>query len=1061
MKFSSFFIDRPVFAAVLSAFITIAGAIALFKLPVSEYPEVVPPSVVVRAAYPGANPKVISETVAAPLEQEIVGVENMLYMSSQAQMDGTLALTVTFKIGTDIDKAQVQVQNRVAQATPRLPEEVRTLGVSTLKSSPAFLMVVHLTSPSGRYDSLYLRNYATLNIRDTLARLPGMGDVRVFGAGDYSMRVWLDPQKLASRNLTTSDVVAAIREQNVQVAAGQIGAPPAVGAEFQVALNAKGRLENEEEFGNVVIKTGDAGEVVRLRDVARLELGAATYATQSLLANENAVAIPVYQAPGSNALELSTKVRETMETLKKSFPQGMDYDIIYDPTQFVRQSISAVIETLLEAIALVVLVVILFLQTWRASVIPLVAVPVSIIGTFAVLYGLGFSINTLSLFGLVLAIGIVVDDSIVVVENVERHIAEGLAPREATKLAMSEVSRPIIAITLVLSAVFIPVAFVEGLTGQFYRQFALTIAISTVISAFNSLTLSPALAAVLLKPHDAKPDALTRGMDKLFGRFFARFNRGFAAAGDGYSKAVTRTVRRAPIAIATYAGLIALTAYALFSLPGGFIPQQDKMYLVGIVQLPPAASIDRTDAVVRQMGEIAKHQPGVLSSVQFAGVSANGFASSSSAALVFFPLKDFDQRKSKDQSAGAIAGALNAKFSQIQDAYIAVFPPPPVIGLGTLGGFKLNVEDRQNRGAEALYAAVQQAIGEAYKDPRLAGVFSSYQINVPQLDVDVDRLKAKQQGVKVSDVFQTLQVNLGSLYVNDFNRFGRTYRVVAQADAPFRSQVDDILPLKTRNAAGEMVPLGSMISIKESFGPDLVERFNDYPSADINGGPSPGHSSGEAQAAISEILAKNLPAGMSFEWTDLSFQQIDAGNAGLWVFPLCVIFVFLVLAAQYESFSLPLAIILIVPLSVLAGSIGIKLEGGDNNIFTQIGFLVLVALACKNAILIVEFAKHLQEQGRDAAQAVLEAARLRLRPIVMTSIAFIMGVVPLVIASGAGAEVRRAMGATVFAGMIGVTVFGLFLTPVFYVLLRRKRKSAEEANSAALPLVSSEAHGHV
>jgi hydrophobe/amphiphile efflux-1 (HAE1) family protein len=1058
MKFSSYFIDRPVFAAVLSAFLVIAGGIALFKLPISEYPEVVPPSVVVRASYPGANPKVISETVAAPLEQEIVGVEDMLYMSSQAQIDGTMALTVTFKIGTDIDKAQVQVQNRVAQATPRLPEEVRALGVSTLKSSPAFLMVVHLTSPDGRYDSLYLRNYATLNIRDTLARLPGMGDVRVFGAGDYSMRVWLDPQKLAARNLTTSDVVDSIREQNVQVAAGQIGAPPAEGAEFQVALNAKGRLENEEEFGNVVIKTGEYGEVVRLRDVARLELGAATYATQSLLANENAVAIPVYQSPGSNALELSTKVRETMDTLRKSFPQGMDYDIIYDPTKFVRQSIDAVVETLLEAILLVVLVVILFLQTWRASVIPLVAVPVSIIGTFAVLYALGFSINTLSLFGLVLAIGIVVDDSIVVVENVERHIAEGLAPREATKLAMSEVSRPIIAITLVLSAVFIPVAFVEGLTGQFYRQFALTIAISTVISAFNSLTLSPALAAVLLKPHGARPDALTRGMDKLFGRFFARFNRGFAAAGDGYSKAVTRTVRRAPIAIATYAGLIALTAYALFSLPGGFIPQQDKMYLVGIVQLPPAASIDRTDAVVRQMGEIAKQQPGVLSSVQFAGVSANGFAASSSAALVFFPLKDFEERKGEELSAGAIAMALNQKFSRIQDAYIAVFPPPPVIGLGTLGGFKLNVEDRQNRGAEALYAAVQHAIGEAYKDPRLAGVFSGYQINVPQLDVDVDRLKAKQQGVKVSDVFQTLQVNLGSMYVNDFNRFGRTYRVVAQADAPFRSQVDDILPLKTRNAAGEMVPLGSMISVKESFGPDLVERFNGYPSADINGGPAPGHASGEAQAAITEILEKNLPNGMTFEWTDLSFQQIDAGNAGLWVFPLCVLFVFLVLAAQYESFSLPLAIILIVPLSVLAGSIGIKLEGGDNNIFTQIGFLVLVALACKNAILIVEFAKHLQEQGRDKWQAVLEAARLRLRPIVMTSIAFIMGVVPLVFATGAGAEVRKAMGAAVFSGMIGVTVFGLFLTPVFYVLVRRERQASEA--DATLPAAQSEAHGH-
>jgi multidrug efflux pump len=1040
MKFSSYFIDRPVFASVLSAFILIAGVISLFKLPISEYPEVVPPSVVVRAAYPGANPKVISETVAGPLEQEIVGVEDMLYMSSQATMDGTLALTVTFRIGTDVDRAQVQVQNRVQQALPRLPDDVRAIGVSVVKSTPAFLMVVHLTSPDGRYDSLYLRNYATLNVRDTLARLQGVGDVRVFGAGDYAMRVWLDPQKMAARDLTTGDVVAAIREQNVQVAAGQVGAPPAAGAQFQLALNAQGRLESEEEFGDVVVKTGQHGEVVRLRDIARLELGAASYATQSLLGNENAVAIPVYQSPGSNALELSNQVRADMEKLKKSFPAGMDYDIIYDPTQFVRQSIDAVVHTLLEAVALVVLVVILFLQTWRASIIPLVAVPVSVIGTFAVLYALGFSINTLSLFGLVLAIGIVVDDAIVVVENVERHIAAGMRPLEATKQAMREVSRPIIAITLVLSAVFIPVAFVPGLTGQFYKQFALTIAVSTIISAFNSLTLSPALAAVLLKPHDAKPDALTRGMDRLFGRFFRWFNGAFLRAGDAYQRGVTRTVKRAPIAIAIYAGLVGLTVWGFMHTPAGFIPQQDKLYLVGVVQLPPAASLDRTSAVVRRMGEIAKAEPGVLNSVQFAGVSANGFASQSSAALVFFPLKDFDERKGL--SAGAIAASLNQKFAGIQDAYIAVFPPPPVIGLGTLGGFKLNVEDRENRGAEALYAAVQNALQKAWADPSLAGVFSSYQINVPQLDVDVDRLKIKQQGVKLSDVFQTLQVNLGSLYVNDFNRFGRTYRVVAQADAPFRSQVEDILPLKTRNAAGDMVPLGSLISVKESFGPDIVERFNGYASADINGGPSPGHSSGQAQAAIAKILDENLPNGMTYEWTDLAFQQIDAGDAALFVFPLCVIFVFLVLAAQYESFTLPLAIILIVPMALLAGLAGIRLQGGDNNIFTQIGFLVLVGLASKNAILIVEFAKHLQEEGRDRFQAVLEAARLRLRPIVMTSIAFIMGVLPLVLATGAGAEVRRAMGAAVFSGMIGVTVFGLLLTPVFYVLVRRRGASA-------------------
>jgi hydrophobe/amphiphile efflux-1 (HAE1) family protein len=1013
---------------------------------------VVPPSVVVRAQYPGANPKVISETVAAPLEQEIVGVEDMLYMSSQATMDGTLALTITFAIGTDIDRAQVQVQNRVAQALPRLPEEVRALGVSTVKSSPNFLMVVHLTSPDARYDSLYLRNYATLNVRDPLARLPGMGDARIFGAGDYSMRVWLDPQKLAARNLTTGDVVAAIREQNVQVAAGQIGAPPSEGAEFQLALNAMGRLSDEAQFGDVIIKTGDGGEIVRLADVARIELGAATYAVRSLLGNENAVAIPLFQAPGSNALELSSRVRETMRELKAGFPEGMDYEIIYDPTEFVRQSIKAVTTTLLEAVALVVLVVILFLQTWRASVIPLVAVPVSVIGTFAVLHAFGFSINTLSLFGLVLAIGIVVDDAIVVVENVERHIATGLSPREATKKAMREVSRPIIAITLVLSAVFVPVAFVEGLTGQFYRQFALTIAISTVISAVNSLTLSPALAAALLKPHGAKPDALTRGMDRLFGGLFRGFNRAFTSAGNAYSRALGHTVRRTGIALTVYGGLALLTWLGFASMPGGFIPQQDKGYLVGIVQLPPAASVDRTEEVVRRMGEIARAEPGVLTSVQFAGVSANGFASSSSAALVFFPLKPFDERATPQLSAGAIAGSLNAKFAAIEDGFVAVFPAPPVIGLGTLGGFKLNVEDRANRGVEALYAAVQEAIGKAYQDPTLAGVFSSYQINVPQLDVNVDRVKVKQQNVRLSDVFQTLQVNLGSLYVNDFNKFGRTYRVVAQADAPFRSQIEDILPLKTRNAQGEMVPLGSMITVKESFGPDIVERFNGYASADINGGPAPGFSSGEAQGAIARILEESLPSGMTFEWTDLAYQQITAGTTALFVFPLCVLLVFLVLAAQYESFSLPLAIILIVPMALLAGVAGVKLQGGDNNIFTQIGFLVLVALACKNAILIVEFARHLQDdQGRDRVSAVLEAARLRLRPILMTSIAFIMGVVPLVTASGAGAEVRQAMGAAVFAGMIGVTICGLLLTPVFYVLVRRlaERRRVEEPVSEA------------
>jgi hydrophobe/amphiphile efflux-1 (HAE1) family protein len=1054
VKLSDFFIDRPIFAGVISAFITIAGLLALFKLPISEYPEVVPPQVVVHASYPGANPKVIADTVAAPLEQAIVGVEDMLYMSSTSTMDGSLTLTLTFKIGADIDRAQVQVQNRVSQALPRLPEEVRNLGVTTVKASSNLTLVVNLTSPSGRYDSLYLRNYAVLNIRDVLARLPGMGDVQVFGGGDYSMRVWLDPQKLAARNLTAGDVVEAIREQNVQVAAGQLGMPPN-DTEFQIALNAAGRLNDPQQFRDVIVKTGEDGEVVRLGDVARVELGAQAYGIRSLLDNKPSIAIPVFQSPGSNALELSKEVRTTMEELKKSFPQGMDYGILYDPTQFVRQSIDAVLHTLLEAVALVVLVVILFLQTWRASLIPLIAVPVSAIGTFAVLLAFGFSINTLSLFGLVLAIGIVVDDAIVVVENVERHIEEGLAPREATKAAMHEVSRPIIAITLVLVAVFGPVAFVSGLTGEFYRQFALTIAISTVISAFNSLTLSPALAAVLLKPRGAKPDALMRVMNAVLGRFFRRFNRGFTGLGAGYSRALTLTMRHGAVALTVYAGLIVLTWFGLNAVPGGFIPAMDKQYLVAVAQLPPGASLDRTDAVTRRMTDIALKQPGVAHAVEFAGMSVNGFTQSSSASLVFLPLTDFSQRSSAALSGPAIAAALNQKMAAIQGAYVLVVAPPPVIGLGTLGGFKLEIEDRRDAGPQALFAALSEALGKANKDPAIGGAFSTYQINVPQLDVDVDRVKAKQENLKLSDVFETLQVYLGSLYVNDFNRFGRTFEVVAQADAPFRSQLDDIMPLKTRNAEGEMVPLGSVIKVSHSFGPDVVQRYNAYTSADINGGPAPGFSSGQAQSEMAKILDQTLPRGMSYEWTDLAYQQLISGNTGLLVFPLCVLFVFLVLAAQYESLSLPLAIVLIVPMCLLPAVTGVLLTHGDNNIFVQIGLLVLVGLACKNAILIVEFAKHLQEdRGHDATTAVLEAAHLRLRPILMTSMAFIMGVVPLILAAGAGAEVRHALGVTVFAGMLGVTCFGLLLTPVFYVLVRRATAHPRAADPAAtLPAV--------
>ncbi len=1044
MNFSKFFIDRPIFAAVLSIIIFVAGLLAIFKLPVSEYPDVVPPSVVVRAQYPGANPKVIAETVAAPLEEQINGTENMLYMSSQSTSDGSLALTVTFKVGTNIEQAESQVQNRIQRALPRLPEEVRQIGVTAVKSSPNLTMVVHLVSPSGRYDDVYLRNYAVLNIKDQLARIQGMGEVQLFGAGDYAMRIWLDPQKVAARGMTASDVVGAIREQNVQVAAGVVGASPSKNAEFQLTVNTQGRLTSIEEFGDIIVRTGFDGAITHLKDVARLELGSNSYALRSLLNNKSAAAIAVFEAPGANALQLSSDVRAKMAELKKDFPQGVEYQVVYDPTQFVRESIRAVIHTLLEAVALVVLVVIIFLQTWRASIIPLVAVPVSIIGTFAVMLGFGFSINTLSLFGLVLAIGIVVDDAIVVVENVERNIESGLSPRDATIQAMKEVSGPIIAIALVLCAVFVPIAFVSGLSGQFYRQFALTIAISTVISAFSSLTLSPALAATLLRPHDAPKDVLTRGMDKVFGGFFAWFNRFFGRASTRYEVGVNGVLKRKSAAVAVYA-LLAIAAVFMFkAVPSGFVPAQDKQYLVGFAQLPDAASLDRTEAVIRQMSDIASKVPGVESSIAFPGLSINGFTNAPNAGIVFTSLKPFDQRTGKGQSGPEIAAEINKRLGAIQDAFIMVFPPPPVNGLGTIGGFKMMVEDRANVGNDELYAAVKALQAKAWQDPKLAGVFSSFQINVPQLFADVDRVKAKQLGVPLQTIYQTLQINLGSLYVNDFNQFGRTYQVRVQADAQFRSQADQIAQLKVRNDKGEMIPLSSLMHVKDSYGPDRVQRYNGYVSADINGGAAPGVSSGQAQAALEKIAAEVLPKGVSFEWTDLTYQDILSGNTMVLVFPLCVLLVFLVLAAQYESWTLPLAVILIVPMSILCALIGVKLTGGDNNIFTQIALFVLVGLASKNAILIVEFARELEDHGRSVVQAALEACRQRLRPILMTSIAFIMGVVPLVFSSGAGAEMRHAMGVAVFGGMLGVTFFGLFLTPVFYVLLRTFANSFEK-----------------
>jgi hydrophobe/amphiphile efflux-1 (HAE1) family protein len=1038
MNFSDYFIKRPILAGVLSIVIFLVGLISMWRLPISEYPEVVPPTVIVRASYPGANPKTISETVAAPLEQAINGVEHSLYMFSQATSDGVMTLTITFAIGTDLDNAQVQVQNRVSQVLPKLPEEVRRIGVATQKASPDLLMVVHLFSPDNRYDDIYVRNYATLQVRDVLARLPGVGDVRVFGSGDYAMRVWLDPNKVAAKGLTASDVVAAIREQNVQVAAGAVGQQPSSRpVDTELLINTQGRLATEEEFGAIIVKTGAAGERVQLHDVARIELGASTYALRSLLNNKPAVALPIAQLPGSNAIATSDAVRATMKDLVKSFPEGLKYDIVYDPTVFVRSSIEAVVHTLIEAILLVVLVVILFLQTWRASIIPLAAVPVSLIGTFAVMHALGFSINALSLFGLVLAIGIVVDDAIVVVENVERNIALGKTPYEATRQAMREVTGPIVATALVLSAVFIPTAFISGLTGQFYKQFAMTIAISTVISAFNSLTLSPALSALLLKGHHAPKDRLTRAMDFAFGWIFRPFNRFFEWASHKYSNGVARLLRVSVVALLVYAGLLGTTALLFKNTPTGFVPTQDKQYLVAFAQLPSAASLERTDAVIRRMSEIALKHPGAMNAIAFPGLSINGFTNSPNSGIVFVALKPFEDRKTKELSGQAIAQQLQKEFGQIEDAYIAIFPPPPVQGLGTIGGFKLYVEDRGDNGLDALYAATQGLIGKAYQTPGLTGLFSSYTINTPQLSADVDRARAKAQGVPLANVFETMQINLGSLYVNDFNRFGRTYQVVAQADAQFRDGPEDILRLKTRNAAGQLVPLGSLVKVHETYGPDRVMRYNGYPAAEINGAPAPGFSSGQAEAIIEKLAAENLPKGMVLDWTELTFQKIIAGNTGIYIFPLSIFLVFLVLAAQYESFRLPFAVILIVPMALFSALVGLWLTQGENNVFTQIGLIVLIGLAAKNAILIVEFAVKLREEGKGIFEAAIEASRLRLRPILMTSIAFIAGVFPLVVSTGAGAEMRRAMGVAVFAGMIGVTFFGLFLTPVFYTVLEK------------------------
>jgi multidrug efflux pump len=1065
--FSRIFIDRPILATVLSTLILVSGLMSIPNLPISEYPDVVPPSVQVTANYPGANPRTIAETVASPLEEAVNGVENMIYMKSTASSNGQMQLAVTFKGGTDIDLAAVQVQNRVAQAIPRLPEAVRALGVSTVKASSTITMVVHLDSPNKTYDALYLSNFANLRVRDELARLPGVGQALAFGIGNYAMRIWLDPERVSARGLSATDIVAAIREQNVEVSAGSIGSPPTpVGSVLQVSVNAQGRLASPEAFGEIVLKS-EGTELTRLKDVARIELGANSYAIRSLLNNEDAAAIVIFEAPGANSIALSQAIRDRMAELAKGFPEGVHWSVVYDPTVYVRDSIASVIETLLEAIALVVLVVVLFLQTWRASLIPLVAVPVSIVGTFAVLWLLGFSINVLTLFGLVLAIGIVVDDAIVVVENVERHIESGKSPRDAAHQAMSEVSGPIVAITLVLASVFVPLAFLGGVTGQFYRQFAVTIAAAVIISGFNSLTLSPALAAMLLQPHGAKKDALGRWIERVFGRPFGAFNRVFRRFGDRYSGGIGGTISRAPRLIAIYAVLAVVTVIAFRAVQGGYIPAQDKQYLFAILQLPEASTIDRTDAAMRKMGDIALQVPGVENVVQFPGLNAIHFVATPNTGVMFIGLEEPGKR---ELAAGEIAMRVNMGYSQIQDGLAFALLPPPVLGLGNANGLEFYVEDRGAVGYGELYTQTMGLVGTlgatAGFDP--FATFTSYQSNVPQLDATVDRTKAKELGLALTDVYNTLQIYLGSAYVNDFNLFGRTYSVYAQADAPFRATVQDIESLKVRNNRGEMVPLGSVVDIKPSYGPDPVIRYNGYAAADMSAGLNPAIlSSTDALKKVKAISDQQLPRGMAVEWTGLTYQQVTQGNTALFVFPLCVLLVYMVLSALYESWSLPLAIILIVPLCLLSAIGGTWLVNFfhglwlavsppsfaptflDNNIFTKIGLAVLIGLACKNAILIVEFARDLEAQGKGIVEAAIEACRLRLRPILMTSFAFIAGVTPLVFASGAGAEVRYVMGVTVVAGMLGVTFFGLFFTPVFYVVLRRFVVRRQERKSHA------------
>ena len=1043
MNIPHFFIERPVFAAVLSIVTVIAGVLSILGLPVSQYPEIAPPTVTVTTSYPGADAKTVAETVATPIEEQVNGVENMLYMSSQSTNDGAMTLTITFKVGTNLDAAQVQVQNRVAIAQPDLPPEVQQIGLTIKKASPDITLVAALYSPDNSHDTLFMSNYATLQLRDEIARLPGVGDIKIFGVRDYSMRLWLDPDKLASRSLTVGDVITAVKEQNIQVAAGLIGGPPLKqgASQFQYTMNVQGRLTDPAQFGEIVINVGQDGRITKFKDIGHAELAAADYSTAMTFDGKPAVAIAVFELPGANAIETANAIYARLKEMRPRFPQGVEYTIPYDTTLFVRDSMRDVIKTLMESVALVAFVVMIFLQNWRAALVPLLAIPVSLVGTFAVMFVAHFSMNLLTLFGLVLAIGIVVDDAIVVVENVERWVAHGLTPKAAAYRAMDEVTPAVVAIAFGLSAVFIPVAFISGITGQFYRQFALTIAFSTLLSAFNSLTLSPALAALLLKPHDAKPDWFTRGINRSLGWFFRAFNKAFANTQAGYLCTVRRVVRFSVLALAVYAGLVLLAYLGFRRVPTGFIPPQDQGYLIVPVQMPDAASIDRTEAVMDRIAAIGTKTAGVKGVFTVAGLSILSFSNSSAAGVMFCPLEDFSKRAGHaDLSAEAITGRLMAQFSKIQDAMILVFPPPPVRGIGSAGGFKMQIEDRSGSATpQQLQAVTEQVIAAARKRPEVTAVFSTYRASFPQLYGNIDRVKAKQQNVAVTDIFQALQVFLGGLYINDFNYLGRTWRVVAQAESQFRSKVQEVSRFETRNSAGQMVPLGAVMDIQNTTGPDRVQRYDLYDTAEINGNSAPGYSSGQALAAMKEVAAQVLPRQYSYEWTELAYQEELAGNTALFIFPLCILFVWLTHSAEYESFALSTAIILIVPMCLLCGIAGVWLRGMDNNIFTQIGFVVLAGMSVKNAVLIVEFAKQQQEhhKGMNAADAAIEAAHLRLRPILMTSLTFIFGVLPLIIATGAGSEMRQALGTAVFFGMIGVTFFGVFFTPVFYKLIRK------------------------